>query len=86
VAGNYGTTCNTYGYDTASLTLLWIHNTVDSVGAVCMLGACVLVPVYHSSALMLNLKTGAEIAALQRAEGYIYGLGVIEGLFLVPFS
>ncbi len=79
VAGNCWNRNGVCGYDTASLTRLWIYNTVDNVGAVCMLGADVLVTVYGSPTLVLDRKTGELIASLQKAEGYIFGLGVIEG-------
>ncbi len=68
------------GYDTASRTRLWIYNTANGVAAVCMLGARVLVTVARSPTWVLDLTTGAQIATLQRAEGPILGLGVIEGL------
>jgi hypothetical protein len=68
-----------YGYDTASLTLLWICNTVDDVGAVCMLGAHVLVTVYGSPTLVLDCKTGTHIAELQNTEGSINVMAVVEG-------
>jgi hypothetical protein len=86
VAGSYISPYSVCGYDTASLTRLWIHNTVDSIGAVCMLGAHVLVTVYDNPTLVLENKTGAQIAALQKADGCIYGLGVIEGLCFIYFS
>ncbi len=68
-----------WGYDTASLARLWSHDTADSVGAVCMLSAHVLVTVWGNSTLVLDPKTGTSIATLMKAEGYIIGMGVIEG-------
>ncbi len=68
------------GYDTASATRLWIHSTVFSVGAVCMLGTHVIVTVYGNPTLILDRKTGVQIATLSKADGGIFGLGVIEGL------
>ncbi len=47
-----------------------------------MLGAHVLVTAYAKSTLILDHNTGVQIAALPKADGYIFGLGVIEGLFV----
>ncbi len=79
VAGNSYTPYNVCGYDTSSRTRLWIHDTASQVGAVGMHGAQVLVTVAYSPTLLLDLMTGAQIAALQKADGSIDGLGVIEG-------
>jgi hypothetical protein len=79
VAGNWNYPYSVSGYDTASLDRLWIYNAASSVGAVCMLGAHVLVTVCGSPTLVLDLNTGALITALQKADGAILGLGVIEG-------
>ncbi len=70
-------------YDTATLERLWIFNTACEVGAVCMLGAHVVATVYMNPTLVLDLNTGVRIAALQKAEGWIFGLGVIEGICLI---
>jgi hypothetical protein len=89
VAGNAYSPGSVCGFDTASLTRLWIYKTIDSVGAVCMLGALVLVTVYKNPTLMFDCKTGEQIALLQTADGDIRGLGVIEGLshpFFLIFS
>ncbi len=74
------TTGSVCGYDTASLERLWICNTDSAVCAVCMLGAHVLVTLHRNPASLLDRDTGAYIASLQKAEGSIFGLGVIEGL------
>jgi hypothetical protein len=71
--------CRVSGYDTASRTRLWIHDTVHQVGTVCLLGTHVLLPVYDSSTLVLQCKSGAHIVSLKESVGFIYGLGVIEG-------
>jgi hypothetical protein len=83
VAGSSGSSSSSSvcGYDTASSTRLWIHKTASGVPAVCMLGAHVLATVCARSTLVLDRKTGAQIATLQKAGGWIYGLGVIEGLY-----
>ncbi len=82
VAGSYltDTVC---GYDTASRIRLWIHNPANSVDAVCILGAHVLVTVFCSQTLVLNCKTGELMARLQKTDACIYGLGVIEGLCFI---
>jgi hypothetical protein len=80
VAGNARSPCSVCGYDTVSLERLWIYDTADSVGAVCILSAHVLVTVDHKTTLLLNYKTGDFIADFQKAEGRIFGMGVIEGL------
>lgn len=67
------------GYDTSSLSRLWIHNTLSSVGAVCFIDNYVLATVWLKPTLILNLKTGAHVASLKKADGYISGLGVVEG-------
>ncbi len=73
------------GYDTVSLAKLWIHDTASFVCAVCMLGAHVLVTVHGNPTLVLDCNTGALVESLQKADGSIIGLGVIEGLcFIVP--
>ncbi len=80
VAGNAFSPYCLCGYDAASLARLWIHNTAFYVGAVCMMGAYVLATVCKSPTLVLDSYTGSLIAALQKADGHILGLGVIEGL------
>ncbi len=82
VAGSFKSVC---GYDTASRTRLWIHGTASHVGAVCILGAHVLLTLAYSYPLALDYKTGAQIAALQKVKGSIRGLGVIEGLLFSFF-
>jgi hypothetical protein len=84
MAGSWNKPYSVCGYDTSSLTRLWIQNTANSVGAVCMLGSLVLVSVYRNPTLVLNHKTGAHIASLQKVDGGIFGLGVIEGLLFIP--
>ncbi len=83
LAGNAYSPFSVYGYDTASLARLWIHKTDSRVGAVCMFGAHVLVVAHRKPTLFLDYKTGTQIAALQKADGSIYGLGVVEGLCLI---
>ncbi len=80
VAGNAQNPYSVCGYDTALRTRLWIYNTANGVGAVCMHGAHVLATVLVNPTLVLDHLTGTHVAALQKADGYIYGLGVIEGL------
>ncbi len=79
VAGNYYSPYSVCGYDTASGTQLWIYKTVHRVGAICMLGQHVLVTVACNLTLVLDCNTGAKIAALQKADQDIFGLGVLEG-------
>ncbi len=79
------------GFDTMSLERLWIYKAASSVGAVCMIGTRVLVTVKCNSTLIMDQKTGAHVALLPKAEGHIFGMGVIEGLcfilsYLSPFS
>ncbi len=78
-----GSPCSVCGYDTASMTRLWIHNTAKNVCAVCMFGAHVLVTVFETPTLVLAYKTGTHIASLQNADGFNFGLGVIEGLCFI---
>jgi hypothetical protein len=86
VAGNSNYPYNVCGYDTASLARLWIHNTAHRVGAVCMLGAHVLVTVDYKPSLILECKTGKLIATLPKANGCIFGSGLIEGsCFILSF-
>jgi hypothetical protein len=85
VVGNARSPCNVCGYDTASLERLWIYDTADEVGAVCMLGVHVLASVALNPTLVLEVKTGTHIGALQKAQGLIFGLGVIEGLCFFLF-
>ncbi len=80
VAGNTHYPYSVRGYDTASRTRLWILNTDSAVCAVCLLGAHVLVTLHRKPALLLDRDTGAYIYSLHKAEGSIFGLGVIEGL------
>jgi hypothetical protein len=79
VAGNSNSTYSVCGYDTASGMQLWIYETVNEVGAVCMLGAHVLVTVACSPTLVLDPNTGSIIAELQKADGDIFGVGFVEG-------
>ncbi len=58
VAGSF-LTDSVCGYDMALRTLLWIHNTVDEVHTVCMLGTYVLATVYKYPAVLLDYCTGA---------------------------
>ncbi len=65
VAGNGGLPFIVSGYGTTSRTRLWIRDTQCTVGAVCMLGAHVLVTlctvsVQSSPMLVLDLNTGAH--------------------------
>ncbi len=71
------------GYDSSTLTRLWIHNTVTRVGAACMLGTHALVTLAYSHPLLLDQKTGAHIVSLSKTDGDIFGLGVIEGLLFI---
>ncbi len=71
------------GYDTASRTRLWIHKTASEVGAVCILGACVLVTVYVNPLLVLDRNTGERIASLRKADGFIFGMGAIDGFCFI---
>jgi hypothetical protein len=45
-----------------------------------MLGTEVLVTVWGNPTLLFDRKTGKQVASLSKADGWIYGLGVIEGL------
>jgi hypothetical protein len=83
VAGSSNSPFSVCGYDTASLTRLWIHTTASHVGAICMLGTHVLLTVYGNPTLVLDSNSGAHIAAMQKADGYILGLGVIGGLCFI---
>ncbi len=83
VVGNSNRPFNACRYDTASLTRLWGHNTASHVGAVYILGAYVLVTVYRNPTLVLDLSTGEQIGELPKAEGFICGVGVIEGLCFI---
>jgi WD40 repeat protein len=83
VVGNWKSPKNVCGYDTASRSRKWIQNTASYVGAVCTHHAQVLVSVYGNPTLVLDLNTGTQIAEMHKAEGHIYGLGVIEGVFFI---
>jgi hypothetical protein len=85
VTGCYNRPYSVCGFDTASCQRMWIHNTDDDVSAVCMLRAYVLVTVACSPTLVLDRNTGAQIATLQKADGWLFGLGVIEGLCFNSF-
>ncbi len=80
VAGNGHSAYSVCGYDTASRTRLWIHSTAPAVGAVCMLVRHVLVTEACNSTLVLDRNTGAHVSLLQKSQGSIFGLGVIESL------
>ena len=80
VIGNPHTPYSVCAYDMASRKRLWIFNAADSVGAVCVHHAQVLVSVFGNPTLVLDLNTGTQIAESQKADGYIFGLGVIEGV------
>ena len=87
VVGNNNAPFSVCGYDPASRKRLWILNTASYVGAVCVHDAQVLVSVSYNPTLVLDLNTGTQIAALLKADGAIYGLGVIEGVcFIVLFE
>ena len=85
VVGNSNRPFNACRYDTSSFTRLWVFNTASHVGAVKIVGAHVLVTVYGNPTLVLDLTTGAHLASLQKAEGFICGLGMIEGLLQYSF-
>jgi hypothetical protein len=68
------------GYSTVSLERLWIHTTASGAGAVCLHGNHVLVTMCGSPTLVLDRNTGAQVAVLRKPAGWIFGLGVIEGL------
>ncbi len=78
--------CSVSGYDIASLERLWIRDTNGTVGAVCMLGAHVVATVWGDPTLILDHKNGELVATLQKADGQIFGLGVIEGLCFIPLN
>jgi hypothetical protein len=87
VVGNWSYPFSVCWYDTASRSRLWICDTAYSVVAVCMFGAHVLVSVSKNPTLVLDLNTGDIIATLPKADGDVFGLGVIEGLcFLLSCS
>jgi hypothetical protein len=85
VVGNWSTPYSVCGYDTASRTRMWIFKTAREVGAVCTHHAQVLMSVYANPTLVLELNTGTHIAEMRKAEGSIYGLGVIEGVCFIFF-
>ncbi len=72
VAGNTNIPYSVCGYDTATLERMWIHNTENDVGAVCMIGAHLLATVYNSPTLVLDYKTGELVTSLTMAEGSIF--------------
>jgi hypothetical protein len=80
VVSNYGTPYSVCGYDTASRARKWIYYTAHRVGAVCTHHAQVLVSVFGNPTLVLDLNTGTQIAEMNEADGWIFGLGVIEGV------
>jgi hypothetical protein len=41
------------------------------------------VTMFNHPTLVLEIKTGACIASLKKADGFIYGLGMIEGLCFI---
>jgi hypothetical protein len=43
------------------------------------------VTVYRNPTLVIDLNTGAHVTELQKADGDIYGLGVIEGHYVLFF-
>jgi hypothetical protein len=83
VAGNSHCPYSVCGYDTVSRTRLWIHRTVSHVDAVCMLGAHFGVTVRCNPTLVLDLITGKLVATLHMNDGFIFGLGLMEGLRLI---
>ncbi len=85
VAGCCSSPYSVCGYNTVSRTRLWIHNTVFDVGAVCMHSTQVLVSVCSKPTLVLDLTTGTTILELPKAEGSIFGLGVVKGVFFNSF-
>ncbi len=86
VVGNYWSPYSVCGYNTASRTRMWNFKTADSVGAVCTHHAQVLVSVCGNPTLVLDLNNGTKIAEMNKAEGYIFGLGVIEGVCFIFFG
>ncbi len=85
MVGHFGSTpYSVCGYNTASRKPKWIHDTVESVCAVCTRHAQVLVSVYANTTLVLDLNTGTHIAEMHKAQGFILGLGVIEGVCVSP--
>ncbi len=86
VGTNWNTPNSVCGYDVASRTRKWIHNTAHQVGAVCtqQAQAQVLVSVAYYPTLLLDLNTGTQIAEMHN-EGVILGLSVIEGVCVCVF-
>ena len=76
-------TLSVCAYDIASRKRKWIYNTANSVGAVCVHHAQLLVSVAYNPTLVLDLITGTQIAEMHNADGWIYGLGVIGGLCFI---
>ncbi len=70
-------------FSTVFLTRLWTCNMLNRVDAVCVLGSRVLVTVFESPTLVLDLNTGTQVAALKKPQGFTFGLGVIEGLCFI---
>ncbi len=83
VAGSLLRPYSVCGYDTASLTLLWNHNAVSRVGAICMLGFYVVVTVHSNPTIVLKNKTGELVATFQKSDGWSLGLAVVEGLCFI---
>ncbi len=80
VVGNNKAPYSVCGYGTASRARMWIINAAAGVCAVCTHHAQVLVSVYKNPTLVLDLNNGTKIAEMNKAEGAIFGLGVIEGV------
>jgi WD40 repeat protein len=68
-----------HGYDTVSRSQLWLYDAAYHLGAVCMLGAHVLVTIGRGLTWELDLKTGDHVATLRTSNGHIFRIGVIEG-------
>jgi hypothetical protein len=80
-AGSYWNPNTASGYDTASLTRLWISDAASDVCAVCLFDVCLLVTVYGKPTLVLDLKSGSLSAPLTKMDGASFAIGVIEGCF-----
>jgi hypothetical protein len=83
VAGNHFDPQSVSSYDMASRTRLWIHETSSQVGAACIIGVNVLATVAYNPTLVLDRISGTLIAELQKADGFVFGLAVIEGLLFI---
>jgi hypothetical protein len=67
-------------YDTSTLRRRWSNGTSEETFALRTFDCQILVSIRNSPMLVLEQESGTTIRRLKHSDGWIYGIGVLDGL------